>query len=312
MSTETLPNTRSEVIHGSEVIITEPDLLLDGTTPLLLVNGYGAGPKDWGRLPGLLAIDRPVLAVEAVRPDDDGTMSASARNIVTIANELGITAFDLCGQSWGTRAAVKTASKNQDRVGKLVLIGATNGIPVIPPRYSALEAISTTHRDIEDAGKLFGGMIGELCGRDRSELFDDELAAVEAVTAMMNRPIDPTKIKLQGRALFNDVRLGHLHTLDLMGIQTPTLIVAGEKDPLTRKENAQFMSRVMPRSQLYIEPDVGHDVAISRVDKVSKVIRRFLESPAEPMNQFSSIFSMMCNSAFQYLDTIADLLPIRF
>ena len=59
----------------------------------------------------------------------------------------------------------------------------------------------------------------------------------------------------------------------------PTLILAGELDPLTPPENARIAATTLARSQVFVLPMVGHGVLWTE-PCAAKIVQAFLEQPA--------------------------------
>jgi pimeloyl-ACP methyl ester carboxylesterase len=309
MFSETIAEQLS--VNGFEVVATRPvDDAPDDATSLVLINGLGAGPKHWGPVLEKLAQRRPVYAVEAVSQDDDGLMSTSADNVVGIADALGLEEFYLGGQSWGSLAAQKAAIRHERRVKKLFLVATAPGTPVVPPRYSALMAISSDKRNLDDAGKIFGGEVTRIMQDDPGDLSPEDQVTRSLITELMNREIDPRKVRNQQRKALNNSRSGWFNLIGLAGlVDTPTLIVAGDQDPLTRPFNARAMKAIMPNTELHIEEGVGHDVILSRADSVAARANIFFDSEPEPVSVATAALGLWLRSASNFADVAVQMLP---
>lgn len=292
---------RSKDINGSGVRIIEP---VEGAPidqlPLLFVNGLGANETHLGLFPDRLAVlGRTVVALDAVRDGDNGSMRNHARNVIDVADELGIDRFDVGGLSWGSLTAQVTALLDPDRVNKLVAVSTAPGAPVVPPSYRALKAIETATRNMVNAGDLFGGEIGQLIKRNVEDLSDSERANVLAIEAFMGRDIDESKLLLQKRSAMNLALAGPLHMLGLMGLtETPTLIIVGDEDELTRPKNAHVMGRLMSNAIVHTEHGVGHDVFFSRQEEIVPIIHDFLNAPTEPIHPATAFMGAIATSFY--------------
>jgi pimeloyl-ACP methyl ester carboxylesterase len=63
-------------------------------------------------------------------------------------------------------------------------------------------------------------------------------------------------------------------------IRQPTLVLAGSEDPLVPPVNARIISLLIPNNRLYIVPGGGHLFMLHSIDKVTPVLRTFLDSEA--------------------------------
>jgi pimeloyl-ACP methyl ester carboxylesterase len=67
-------------------------------------------------------------------------------------------------------------------------------------------------------------------------------------------------------------------TEELSGITTPTLILVGEEDVVTRPETAELLHARIRGSRLVKLPHVGHMSNLEQPELVNRAIRRFLAS----------------------------------
>ena len=58
-------------------------------------------------------------------------------------------------------------------------------------------------------------------------------------------------------------------------IRQPTLILAGDDDPLIPLANARIMHRLLPRAELHVYPD-GHLGLVTSADELGSIVSRFL------------------------------------
>jgi pimeloyl-ACP methyl ester carboxylesterase len=63
----------------------------------------------------------------------------------------------------------------------------------------------------------------------------------------------------------------------LWAIRQPTLVVAGDDDPVTPHINHRLMATLIPRAQLHTVPGGGHLALIDSAAEVAPVITRFLQ-----------------------------------
>jgi pimeloyl-ACP methyl ester carboxylesterase len=61
-------------------------------------------------------------------------------------------------------------------------------------------------------------------------------------------------------------------------IRQPTLILAGDDDPIIPLVNAKVMARLLPAARLHIYPD-GHLGLLTMTDDLARRVSRFLGTP---------------------------------
>jgi pimeloyl-ACP methyl ester carboxylesterase len=113
------------------------------------------------------------------------------------------------------------------------------------------------------AGELYGGRI-----RTHPELVDQLFAG------------GPGAVSLQGYLyqLLGGIGWTSLPLLPLL--RQPTLVLAGDDDPIIPLANAHLMARLLPRPRLHIYHD-GHLGLLTSADELSQVIARFLREDPE-------------------------------
>lgn len=72
----------------------------------------------------------------------------------------------------------------------------------------------------------------------------------------------------------------------LSGVQAPTLIVRGSRDPLVGQAWVEELHRVLPSSQLVVVSGAGHAINFNSPEQLTRVVRSFLscEKPASGMD----------------------------
>jgi len=244
--------------------------------PLLACNGIGT-PLE-ALAPFTDVIDP---AVEVVRFDVPGVggsptprlpylLPSLAALAVRMLSELGYGRFDVLGISWGGALAQQIALQFPRRCRRLVLAATSTGSLMIParPRVLAQLASPRRHRDprhaVRIAGEIYGGAL-----RHRPEL-------AEQVTRAHGEP---------GRAIQRISTRGYLYQLMagagwsslpwLPLIRQPTLIMAGDDDPIIPLANARIMAALLPDARLHIYPD-GHLGLLTRAGELAPVVSDFL------------------------------------
>ncbi|TFH13628.1 MAG: alpha/beta fold hydrolase [Acidimicrobiales bacterium] len=226
---------------------------VDGEGPaLVLVNGAACTTRQWDGAIERLAAERTV-----VRHDVRGTGSSSpgplsgytferyARDIVAIADHLGLEVFDLWGMAWGARVALVTAAQHADRVRRLVL-----------------SDFSIDPADL-DAQKRGGA----------------DAKAARAAAGLVDPPIPPgVREHLDPDAMQAAMAATLLHS-DLLPfveqVTAPTLIATGEYDPNLVSSRRAVSS--LATAQLVELELTGHGSVLFRPDPVIDAVLAFLD-----------------------------------
>ena len=238
--------------------------------PLLLCNGIGAPLEAVEPFTG--ALDP---AVEVVRFDVPGvggspvrqlpyTFPGLARLAGRMLTQLGYDRFDVLGFSWGGGVAQQLAFQNPRRCRRLVLVSTATGSLMVPAAPRVLLRMSTArrHRDPAHARRIAGDIYGGAL-RNQPELAE-ELSRVYA------RPVSPRGYLYQLAAGAGWTSLPFLPL-----IRQPTLILAGDDDPIIPLVNAKIMAALLPSARLHVYPD-GHLGLLTRAADIVPVVGEFL------------------------------------
>ncbi len=249
---------------GSRVWVTTRG---DGP-PLLLMMGIGGHTRMWAplrrRLPGFrtIAYDSPGTGKSPAAGFP--SMGALASVATAVLDGLGVERTSVLGYSFGGAVAQQLAHQSAGRVDRLVLAATTCGIGSVlgwpalwmttPARYwssDALQALAPT---------LYGG-------RQRAG----------AMTPGFNdNPPDPLGYLSQLIAIGTWTSLPWLRRL-----RSPTLILAGDDDPLVPVANARLLARRIPGAQLHVVPGAGHLFLLDSAVEMAPLIERFVSAEPE-------------------------------
>jgi pimeloyl-ACP methyl ester carboxylesterase len=242
--------------------------------PLLLFSGVWGEVGLWdGLLPYLpgfrtIAFDPPGIG-RSQMPVFPLTMPALVRFGTAVLDDLGIESAHVLGASFGGAVAQQMAIWHPDRVRRLVLVSTSFGAFAKPGKVSAFwhfaHPLSYHPPRLERvAGTMFGGRL-----RKEPELVR---------TMHIRRPNNALAAMYRLAPLFGWTSLPWL-----WAIRHPTLVVAGDDDPVTPLLNHRIIAALVPRARLHIVPGGGHLVLLDSAPEVAPVITGFLhEGGAAP------------------------------
>ena len=241
-------------------------------TPLLLFNGIGANLE----LAGLLM--RNLADVETLIFDLPGagksppprfpyrlfTMARLARRLL---DELGYGTVDVMGISWGGGLAQQFTIQYPKRVRRLVLAATAMGPPAMVPGHPRVLLKMINPRRYLDKGymkrvapELYGGDLRH--DADAIKLFTDHA-----------RGGNPRGYRYQLLAM-----LGWTSLPWLWRIKHPTLVLAGNDDPLVPLINARLHAWLLHDAQLHVFDD-GHLFVLTQAGETARIIIGFLAPP---------------------------------
>ena len=270
----TVPATRSIVVGGRHLRVDvrhahDPRSPAD-RVPLLLVNGIGASLE-------LLQpfVDELPPSTEVVRFDPPGVggspppampyrIGGLCRLIDGMLTVLGYENADVLGISWGGAVAQHFAAFQRSHCRKLVLVSTATGALMVPARPAVLARMVTPRRYLDPgylrtvAPLLYGGSARD--DPDRILRFMHADSRVGSSKGYM--------YQLAAAAGWTSVPF-------LPMIRQPTLILAGDDDPLVPLANARLMHALIPRSRLHVYHG-GHLGLVTEAAEHAPVVSRFL------------------------------------
>jgi poly(3-hydroxyalkanoate) depolymerase len=242
----------------------------EGRTPLVLCNGIGSSMELFDPLVAALDPGRPVVRFDV--PGIGGSAPARlpygyqqlALAMRALLRKLGYGRADVLGISWGGGLAQQFGFQYPRICRRIVLVATGTGMWMVPATPKVLGRMMTPrrHRDPEYARSIAGDIYG---GSART----DPGATVDVLHSSMRA----TPVK------------GYLYQLAAIGcwtslpwlplIRQPTLILAGDDDPIIPGVNATIMSRLLPRATLHRYRG-GHLALLTEPDELAPIIDQFL------------------------------------
>jgi poly(3-hydroxyoctanoate) depolymerase len=249
--------------------------------PLLLVMGIGGNIEMWhpferaldGSGIQTITFDAPGVG-ESTNWRRPRRMGALAHTVDRLIGALGYEAVDVLGVSFGGALAQQLVRQHPARVRRLVLAATAPGIPGlggVPGRPGAMLTLVTPLRYYSPAyfrkvaPTLYGGRIGR----------EPELLAEQA-HARMSRPPSPRGYLAQLYAMWGWTNLPWLRS-----IRHPTLVMAGDDDPIIPLANGRILAKLIPLARLEVIKGGGHLFLLEEAERSAALVREFLAQPRD-------------------------------
>jgi poly(3-hydroxyalkanoate) depolymerase len=245
-----------------------------GGPPLLLANGIGASLETFDPL--LAALDP---AIEVIRFDVPGVggsplpprpyrFGGLAHLLAGLLDQLGHDQADILGISWGGALAQQFALSQRRRCRRVVLVATGTGVLMVPANPWVLATLATPRRYLDRgytrriAGQLYGGT-----ARDDA----DQVAGV------LHRW---TRVGPSRGYLYQLTAGAGWTSLPLLPLlRQPTLVLAGDDDPIIPQVNGRILASLIPHARLHIYHG-GHVELVLRPDLLAPLINEFLTEPS--------------------------------
>jgi poly(3-hydroxyalkanoate) depolymerase len=242
----------------------------DTTRPTLLIfNGIGASTELLEPLMRALtnvetlAFDLPGIGASkpSFFPRRLPGFAQLARELI---DALDVERVDVMGISWGGGLAQQFARQYPQRTKRLILAATSTGHLMIPPRPSVILKMATPLRYFS-AG-FFRTIAGSIYGGD--------FRSNEALAEQHVRRMAPPTFWGYANQLFALAGWTSLHWL--RELEQPTLIMAGDDDPIVPMVNARILAGLIPNAQLEVF-DCGHLFMLTRLQAATQRIEGFLQ-----------------------------------
>jgi poly(3-hydroxyalkanoate) depolymerase len=243
-----------------------------GWPPLLLCNGIGASLELFQPFVDALDRRRPVIRFDM--PGVGGSpapvipyhLGMLAPLLAGLLDRLGHPQADVLGISWGGGLAQQFALSRPDRVRRLVLVATAPGALMVPghPRVLLRMLTPRRHRDPGYAARIAGELYGGSARNDPA-LARDLLHATTRLGP--------------ARGYFYQLisTLGWTSLPWLPKLRPPTLILAGDDDPIIPLVNARIMHRLIRRSRLHVYRG-GHLELAADAQRLASAVEAFLDA----------------------------------
>ncbi|MFZ1772462.1 MAG: poly(3-hydroxyalkanoate) depolymerase [Rhizobiaceae bacterium] len=239
-----------------------------GKPPLLMFNGIGAN-LELGQPfiealedTGAIIFDVPGIGGSPA-PSFPYRPSSLARLAKQLVTSLGHDQVDVSGVSWGGGMAQQFAFQYSGLCRKLVLAATSSGFTMVPGKPNVLAKMANIRRYTDKgymrsiAAEIYGGDF-----RKDPTLIDRHAGAMKGATN--------TGYALQLLAMTGWTSLPWLWML-----RQPTLVMAGNDDPLVPLANAKLLATMIPGARLEVLDD-GHLFLVTRPQESARMIEQFL------------------------------------
>ena len=242
--------------------------------PLILFNGIGASLEmlqpfvDELEKTTVICYDVPG-AGESQSPPYPWRPSKHVQLAADLLDRLGFGRVNVLGISWGGMLAQQFARQYPARTERLVLAATSPGHIMLPGRPSVLVHMANPMRYFSKkhmqkiAPKIYGG-----------SLRTNKLQAKEHASKM--QPPSTKGYYYQMLSMIGWSSLLWLHKL-----KHPTLVMAGNDDPIIPLFNARVMHARIPNSELKVV-DCGHLFLLTRANILAPEIEHFFASHKNP------------------------------
>jgi 3-oxoadipate enol-lactonase len=246
----------------------------DDAWPLVLIHGFPFSRAQWEPQIQPLARDYRVIAYDlrghGTSPVGPGPLMIEflVDDLIELLDHHHIPRATICGLSMGGYVALRAVDRHPDRVHGLILCDTRAGPDSSAGRLKRAEGI----RAIRAHG------MGAFADKMLPALFGTEVAAAGGPAVTHIREI-MAKTDPDGACQALGAMAARLDLTDaLPRIDTPTLVIVGEKDTLTPPTDARDMQAAIPGAALVELPGAGHVSNVERPEPFNDAVGSFLHT----------------------------------
>jgi pimeloyl-ACP methyl ester carboxylesterase len=252
-------------------------LALGEGPPVILLHPFPANHEFWLPVANALATRYRVILPDLRGHGDSGlgegpaTMDKLAADIARVMDDAEVGRAPLVGVSIGGYALFEFWRKHRGRVAALGLFNTKAPADSAEARAARLQAAN----DVIERGTepFFESMIPRLLGKTTRESRPD---LVDGALRMI-RKMSPEAVAQVQRGMAD--RPDSMDTLKTFNV--PTLLVTGDEDILTGRNEAELMHQHISGSQMRVIPKAGHYSPWEQPEEAVKLLRQFLDTARE-------------------------------
>ncbi|MDQ6811983.1 MAG: alpha/beta hydrolase [Actinomycetota bacterium] len=270
------------LVHGQPVNTIQ--LGPKGAPPLVFIHGLSGSWVNWLEQLPVFAAEHRVLAFDlpgfghSPMPSFEISISAYARLLEHLFDELEIDAAAVVGNSMGGFIAAELAIAFPQRVERLVLVSAA-GISSFDNRQAlgVLPGLRRAERILMASTAWFASKSDAVAARPR--LRDATLLAVLAHPSRLPAALAAEQLRGAGKPGFIPALAANLNygfRERLSEIACPTLIVWGDNDRIITVRDSDVFAELIPNSRKSVFADTGHMAMLERPVAFNPLLAEFL------------------------------------
>ncbi|MDB0038459.1 alpha/beta hydrolase [Polaribacter sp.] len=248
--------------------------------PIVLIHGTGASLHTWDDWTlklkenyQVIRMDLPAFGLTGPNKSGDYSIKQYTQFLEEFVVKMKLDSMFLAGNSLGGNIAWNYASKNPEKVQKLILVDAS-GLPTNKPQPWIFKMAKTPV-----LSKLFLYITPRNIIEDNlKQVYEDDTKISDAlITRFHDMALREGNRKAFVDRAKIDFKISEASKEDqLQNIQTPTLLIWGAKDTWIPLDNGKRMDALLPNSKLVVLQNSGHVPMEENPKESFKVLNDFL------------------------------------
>jgi pimeloyl-ACP methyl ester carboxylesterase len=225
----------------------------------------------------VIAPDRPGIGISPYARR--ASVAAWARDVVALADQLGIERFGVLGESSGGPYALGIANAAGPRATAAVIVAGVGPLTVPALRksqYGFDRTVDILARRAPVIARAILGLVATLvrrAPRGMAKVFESGLAPADRATLDRHRrrfdyvPVAVEAFRQGTRGVVADYRrLGSVWGFEPEDVATPVVLWHGAQDNIVAPNHAEYLAAHLPNAHLVRVPDAGHLLSLDWID----------------------------------------------
>lgn len=232
--------------------------------PIVFIHGLLDDSSVWNAQIELFTANYRVITYDlrghgrSDKPKGNYSIQTLADDLYALMNELNLEKAMIVGHSEGGMVAILFTLDHPDKVSKLVLVSSGAKASLLQGLFSRLKSILP-----------YGTFVKMVTGTKYRK--PSEQVTERAMEIAMNVP------KHVMNEYWNALTGNYDVKRSLYRIETPTLIIAGEKDTLIPLSRSKLLIKGIEGSELRTIPECGHMVMIEKPGELNEILQEFID-----------------------------------
>ena len=231
----------------------------------------------------LILVDMRAQGKSDMCPEETWTLEQMAKDVVSLAQAMGLDKYAVLGHSYGAFVALQNAVDFPGAAAQTIVSGgvpSSKFLEVVDKNLAEFEPESLRKQVADSWAREAGAQTQE----DYASLMHDQMPF------HFGDPLDPRIAEYEERTaetIYSPAILQHFSKAEYGGIEVedrlanvtqPVLVCTGQHDRVCTVEASEAMDRGLPKSELVIFEKSGHMTFVEENERYLKVLREFLSS----------------------------------
>ena len=229
----------------------------------------------------LILVDQRAQGLSDICPDETWTLEQMAKDVVSLANAMGLDKYAVLGHSYGAFVALQNAVDFPGAASQTIV---SSGLP-------SAKYLENVWKNLEKFEPVkLREQVTDSWEREKTVQTREDVDSLlhDQLPFQFGNPLDPRIVEFEQRTaggisspemlrFFANADYGGIEVEDKLNTVTqPVLVLAGRGDRTCVVEGAEAMAKGLPDAELIIFEQSGHMTFVEENEKYIEAVRKFL------------------------------------